>query len=54
MDMLLFYPMFPEGREHVTKWLKDTSKGDKCQVEDMQYILLDLVFFWALLLLYDD
>jgi hypothetical protein len=37
----------------VTKWLKDTFEGDKCQVEGMQYILLALVyFFWGVVLLF--
>jgi hypothetical protein len=31
--------------ERVTKWIKSTFGGDKCQVEDMQYILLALVYF---------
>jgi hypothetical protein len=40
------------GWEQVTKWLKATSEGDKCQVEGMQYILLALVYLGALLLHY--
>jgi hypothetical protein len=45
MLWICFYPKFLEGREWVTKWLKATFEGDKCQVEGMQYILLALVYF---------
>jgi hypothetical protein len=47
----IFYPKFLRVGKWVTKWLKATFEGDKCQVEGMQYILLALVYFGGIMAL---